>query len=140
MKAPKISHTVVLENPDSAQFNAARASLKPGFASCSGLKKTHWDSTATSVTPMSPIAPPGSGSNMRPTITPTKIAKKYHACCGRPSGAGMSAMMIATAIGAIAVHLIFMTPPLARVNLRSESECKQQPRGGQGAEEGAPVG
>ena len=94
MNAPKISHTVVLEKPDSAHASAARASLKPGFASCSGLKKTHGDSTATSVTPMSPIAPPGSGSNMRPTMTPTKIAKKYHACCGRPAGAGMSAMTI----------------------------------------------
>ena len=75
MKAPKISHTVVLEKPESAQASAARAELKPGFASCSGLKKTHSDSTVTSVTPMSPIAPPGSGSNMRPTMTPTKIAK-----------------------------------------------------------------
>ena len=75
MNAPKISHTVVLEKPESAQLKEARAGLKPVFASCSGLKKTYSDSTVTSVTPIKPIAPPGSGSNMRPTITPTKIAK-----------------------------------------------------------------
>jgi hypothetical protein len=37
-------------------------------------------------------------------MTPTKMAKKYQACCGRPAGAGMSAMMMATATGAMAVQ------------------------------------
>ena len=37
MKAPKISHTVPLENPASAQLSAAFAALKPGFASSAGL-------------------------------------------------------------------------------------------------------
>src|SRR3954467_6672230 len=110
MKAPKISHTVVLEKPESAQANAARASLNPGFASCSGLKKTQGDSTVTTVTPMRPIAPPGSGSNMRPTMTPAKIAKKYQACCGSPAGVGVSAGTAAPAPGAMAFQGIFMTP------------------------------
>src|SRR3954463_1254616 len=104
MKAPKISHTVVLEKPESAQLKAARASLKPGFASCSGLKNTHGDNTVTTVTPMSPMAPPGSGSNMSPTMTPTKMAKKYHACGARPAGGAMRAIAAAAAIGAMAFH------------------------------------
>ena len=36
MNAPKISHTVLLENPDSAQLSAAFAALNPGFASSAG--------------------------------------------------------------------------------------------------------
>jgi hypothetical protein len=37
MNAPKMSQTVLLENPESAQASAARAASKPGFANCSGL-------------------------------------------------------------------------------------------------------
>src|SRR4051794_7797322 len=104
MNAPKMSHTVVLENPDSAQESAARGALKPALASCSGLKNTYCENTVTIVTPISPIAPPGSGSNMRPTMTPTKMAKKYHACGARPAGGDMSAIAAATATGATAFH------------------------------------
>src|ERR1051325_4672958 len=50
--------------------------------------------------PIKPIAPPGKGSNIKPTITPAKIAKKYHACCASPAGAGISAIMMATRSGA----------------------------------------
>src|SRR5574337_1079861 len=79
MKAPKINHTVPLENPSSAQLSAAFAGLKPGFASCAGLKKTHSQSTVTRVTAMRPMAAPGMGSSIRPTITPAKIAGELNA-------------------------------------------------------------
>src|SRR5512134_2077888 len=141
MNAPKMSHTVVLEKPERAQFNAALASLKPGLASCSGLKKTQGDRMATSVTPIKPIAPPGSGSNMRPTMTPTKMAKKYHACCGSPAGAGMRAMMMATATGATAFHGIFMLFPLETFGAAfSESDGEQQPGRNHRAQRRAPIG
>ena len=61
MKAPKMSHTVELENPDSAHASAERGALKPAWASCAGLKNTYGASTATRPTPIRPIAPPGSG-------------------------------------------------------------------------------
>ena len=38
MKAAKMSHTVVFENPDRPQRMASEAGLKPALASCSGLK------------------------------------------------------------------------------------------------------
>ncbi len=79
MNAPKISHTVVLAKPDSAQVSAALYALKPGLASSAGANSTNCDSTLTTVMPISPIAPPGSGSSIRPRMTPAKIAKKYHA-------------------------------------------------------------
>src|SRR5512137_813542 len=102
MNAPKISQTVPLANPDSAQASAALYALKPGLASSAGANSTYCASTVTTVTPISPIAPPGSGSSIRPTITPAKIAKKYHACGARPSGGGINASASATAIGASA--------------------------------------
>ena len=37
MKAAKISHTVALEKPESAQVSAASAGLNPGLARSSGL-------------------------------------------------------------------------------------------------------
>ena len=75
MNAPKISQTVLLEKPESAQLKEALSGLKPGFASCSGEYRTYSDSRATKVTAINPIAPPGKGSNIRPTITPAKMAK-----------------------------------------------------------------
>src|SRR5512139_163123 len=105
MNAPKISHTVVFEKPDSAQVSAALNDLKPGLASSAGENSTHCESTATVVTPIRPIAPPGSGSSISPTITPAKIAKKYQACGARPAGARISAMMTATAMGESAFQL-----------------------------------
>ena len=105
MNAPKISQTVVFEKPDSPQVSAALNDLNPGLARSAGENSTHCESTTTVVTPIRPIAPPGSGSSIRPTITPTKIAKKYQACGARPSGGGISATMIATAIGASAFQL-----------------------------------
>ena len=104
MKAPKISQTVLLENPDSAQVRAAFAGLKPSLAISAGENSTQGASTVTSVTPMRPMAPPGSGSTIRPTMTPAKMAKKYQACCGRPSGAGASASAMTTAMGSKARH------------------------------------
>ena len=111
MNAPKISHTVLFENPDSAQVSAALAGLNPGFASSAGAYITHGASSVTTETPMSPMAPPGSGSSIRPTMTPAKIAKKYHACGARPAGAGIRAIAIATATGTTAFHSIFIAEP-----------------------------
>src|SRR6202049_949102 len=104
MNAPKISHTVALLYPDSAQLRAALGERKPGADNCSGLNSTNGESTAATVIPMIAIAAPGNGSRTRPTITPTKMEKKYHAWCGRPPGAGSNARTKATATGAIAFH------------------------------------
>src|SRR5512137_1443270 len=91
MNAPKISHTVALEKPESSQVTAALYALKPGLASSAGENSTYGESTATTVTPISPMAPPGSGSSIKATITPAKIAKKYQACAANPAGGGSSA-------------------------------------------------
>ena len=99
MKAAKISQTVEFEKPDSAQVSPALAGLKPALARSAGPNRTYGASTVTSATPIRPIAAPGSGSSTRPTMTPAKIAKKYHACCARPSGGGKAAMISATTIG-----------------------------------------
>ena len=40
MKAPKMSHTVPLEKPESAHVSAAFTDLKPGFASSAGENST----------------------------------------------------------------------------------------------------
>src|SRR5512147_1434935 len=104
MNAPKMSHTVALAKPESSHARAALNALKPGFASSAGAKNTYGESTATTVTPISPIAPPGSGSSISATMTPAKIAKKYHACGASPAGGGTSAINSVTAIGTIARH------------------------------------
>ncbi|OIQ68080.1 hypothetical protein GALL_503330 [mine drainage metagenome] len=114
MKAPKISQTVTFEKPDSAQDNAALAGLKPGFASSAGAYNAQGERTVTSVTPMRPMAPPGNGSSIRPTITPAKIAKKYQACGASPVGAGSSAITTATTMGAIAFQEIVMSLSFAK--------------------------
>src|SRR5512146_45992 len=100
MKAPKINHTVLLEKPDKAQVSEALVGLNPGLARSAGPYSTHGASSVASVTPIKPMAPPGNGSNIKPTITPAKIAKKYHACCASPGGAGSRAMTTVTATGA----------------------------------------
>ncbi len=102
MNAPKMSQTVLLAKPDSAHVSAASGALKPGFASSAGPNSTYGASTATSVTPMRPMAPPGRGSTIRATITPAKIAKKYHACSARPAGGGKRASASVTPIGSSA--------------------------------------
>jgi hypothetical protein len=56
------------------------------------------------VIPITAMAAPGSGSRTRPTITPTKIEKKYHAWGARPEGTGNSARTTAIATGANAFH------------------------------------
>src|ERR1700682_4834807 len=104
MNAPKMSHTVGLLYPDSAQLRAALGGRKPGADNCWGLNSTNGASTATTVIPMIAIAAPGNGSRTRPTITPTKMEKKYHACWERPDGAGSNARTRARAMGATAFH------------------------------------
>src|SRR6185369_12291034 len=99
MKAAKISHTVVLAKPESAQASDALAGLNPGLASSAALNSTQGDRTVTSATPISPIAAPGSGSTIRATITPAKMAKKFHAWGASPGGGGISANPAATARG-----------------------------------------
>src|SRR5271165_1872446 len=106
MNAPKISHTVVFENPESAQRIASTGQREPAVAACSGERYTWFASTATTVIPIRPIAPPGKGSNISPTMTPANIAKYHHANCGKPPGAGTNARTIAIAIGAIAFQEI----------------------------------
>src|SRR5215207_3117029 len=105
MKAPKMSHTVLLAKPERPQVRAALTALKPGLASSAGLYRTQGASTVARVTPKRLIAGPGNGSTIRPTITPAKMAKKYHACGARPAGAGMSAMISATTTGSRACQL-----------------------------------
>src|SRR5512145_3534083 len=104
MNAAKISHTVVFEKPDSAQVRAALAGLKAGLARSAGPNSTYGARMVTSEMPIRPIAAPGSGSTIKATITPAKIEKKYHACWARPSGGGMIASTIVTAIGSKAFH------------------------------------
>src|ERR1700751_5950808 len=53
---------------------------------------------------MRAMAAPGSFSRTRPTITPTKIEKKYHAWGARPEGTGNNARATAIATGANAFH------------------------------------
>src|SRR3990172_10939904 len=57
------------------------------------------------------MAPPGSGSNIKPTISPAKMAKNYQACCGKPSGTGASATTKATTRGAKCFQVIFIFCP-----------------------------
>ena len=104
MNAPKISHTVAFENPDSAQRIASAGHRGPAFASCSGEKYTWLASTRTVVTPSRPMAPPGRGSSIRATTTPAKMAKYHHACCASPSGGATRARPIAMTIGTSALH------------------------------------
>src|SRR6266436_1478271 len=105
MNAPKMSHTVGLLYPDSAQLRAALGARKPGCDNCSGLNSTNRGNNATNVRPLNAMAAPGNGSKTSPTMTPTKMEKKYHACCGRPVGTGSNARMTATATGATAFHI-----------------------------------
>src|ERR1700739_4980127 len=88
MNAPKISHTVGLLYPDSAQVRAALAGRKPGSDNCCGLNSAKRPSTATTVMPIKATAAPGNGSRIRPTITPTKTEKKYHAWGANTKGPG----------------------------------------------------
>src|ERR1700758_4540871 len=99
-----MSQTVGLLYPDSAQSRAALAGRRPGSDNCWGLNSAKRSSTAISVMPMTAMPAPGSGSTTRPTITPTKIEKKYHACGARPEGTGNNARMTAIATGANPLH------------------------------------
>src|SRR5260370_38149383 len=99
MNAPKISHTVGLLYPESAQARAALGARKPGSDNCCGLNSTNRGNTATSVRPVIAMAAPGNGSKTKPTITPTKMEKKYHASCGRPIGPGKKAGIYARSTG-----------------------------------------
>jgi hypothetical protein len=51
------------------------------------------------------MAAPGNGSRIRPTITPTKIEKKYHAWGAKPEGTGNKARTTAMATGATVFHI-----------------------------------
>ena len=104
MKAPKISHTVAFEKPDSAHASAACGALNPGFASSSGPKNTNGASTATRTTPIRPIAAAGQRLEHEADDHADEDREVYHACCGNPSGAGISAISTATAIGAMQAH------------------------------------
>src|ERR1700730_13249101 len=105
MNAQKMSHTVALLYPDSAQLRAALAGRKSGADNCWGLNSTNGASTATTVIPMIAIAAPGNGSRTSPTITPAKIEKYNHAKWLKPGGVGSSASTTVTATGAIDSHI-----------------------------------
>ena len=79
MNAPKMSHTVEFEKPESAHFRESA-----GFASTR-------ESTAARATPVTPTAAAGIGSSTSPTTTAQKSAKKYHAAGFRPAGTGSKA-------------------------------------------------
>ncbi len=55
--------------------------------------------TATNETPAKPTRAAGTGSRISPTTTAKNIAKKCHAFCVNPSGAGTNHSAIATIIG-----------------------------------------
>src|SRR5208283_2155776 len=105
MNAPNMSHTVELLYPERAQVRAVPAGWKPGCNSSCGLNSTRRPSTVTAVMPITATAAPGNGSRTRPTITPAKIEKKYHAWGARPEGTGNKARTIAIATGASAFHI-----------------------------------
>src|SRR5882762_4466441 len=77
---------------------------KPACDNCSGPNKAKRASTVISVRPINAMAAPGKGSRTNPTMTPTKMAKKYQACWAKPAGAGSNARTNATATGTIAFH------------------------------------
>src|SRR4029077_547504 len=104
MNAPKMSHTVELLYPESAQVKAAFAGRKPASDNCCGLNRAKRPSTVTTVMPITATAAPGNGSRTRPTITPTKIEKKYHAWGASPEGTGNNARTTAITTGASAFH------------------------------------
>jgi hypothetical protein len=99
MNAEKASHTVELLNPDSAHSMARTGALKPGLDNSAAPNKVQGANTATTVTPINPIADPGKASKINPSTTAVKMAKKCHAFCGKPEGGGIRAMMIATISG-----------------------------------------
>ena len=105
MNAPKMSHTVELLYPDSAQVRAALAGRKPASDNCCGLNSAKRPRTVTNVMPIIAMAAPGNGSRIRPTITPTKMEKKYHAWRASPEGTGSKARRTAIATGANAFHI-----------------------------------
>src|SRR5260370_25574129 len=106
MNAPKMSHTVGLLYPDSAQLRAALGARKPGCDNCSGLNSTNRGNNATNVRPLNAMAAPGNGSKTSPTTTPTKTEKKYHACCRRPVCTGYNARAPASGARAHAFHTL----------------------------------
>ena len=75
MNAAKISQTVELAKPDSAQLTAAPVGLKSARASWAGSNRTKRASAAAVATPTRPTAAAGIGSTIRPVITAAKIAK-----------------------------------------------------------------
>ena len=75
MNAPKISHTVLLEKPESEELKRGIRRIKTGLGELFWENKTYSIEHRTKATAINPMAPPGNGSNISPTITPAKIAK-----------------------------------------------------------------
>lgn len=99
VNAPKISHTVGLENPETAHSNALTVGLNPGWANSSELNRTYGPNRAATEIPINPMAPPGRGSKISPTIHPKKMAKNLHAWGSSPRGTGMIRMINVARIG-----------------------------------------
>jgi hypothetical protein len=79
MNAEKASHTVELLNPDNTHSMARTGALKPGLDSSAAPNRVQGANAATAVTPINPIADPGKISNISPSTTAVKMAKKYQA-------------------------------------------------------------
>ena len=91
-KAAKISHTVVLPKPDSAQR-----------ADSAGEASTSL-SAAASETAIKPVAAAGIGSRTSAVTVPANTAKNRHAESVSPAGVGSSASAIATSGGTAALE------------------------------------
>src|SRR5271166_1230413 len=99
MKAPPTSQTVLLAKPENAHLTASAAGLNFGSASWAGLKSVQSDSSDASVIAMTPVAAGGTGSSTSAATMPANSAKKFHAFCARPDGAGSRTNATLTAIG-----------------------------------------
>src|SRR5439155_18312934 len=93
------SHTVLLAKPEKAHFTASLAGLNLGSASSFGPNNVQRDSSAPSVTAITPTAAGGSGSSTSAATMPANRAKKLHAFAARPGGGGNSHKTSETATG-----------------------------------------
>ena len=73
IKAPKINQTVALPNPERAHLMDSFDRLNVGSKMCAGVYTNL--NVAAKVTPITPIAAEGIGSNINPKITETNSAK-----------------------------------------------------------------
>src|SRR4029453_2325336 len=101
--APKISHTVLLVNPDSAHFSASAGNLNAGSANCDGENTRP---NAPPIVPaMKPIDAGGNGSVIRARIVATNSPRECPANGPSPGGAGRNASTEPTMTGVAMRHM-----------------------------------